>query len=74
MINLLLYGTLRLLLSVMSFPLTELVTETERKPSLVDDAYARAKGRHSPRSSAFGLSGIGAGDRRQAEHEPHAGS
>src|SRR5271165_7080427 len=29
------------------FPLTELVTETERKPSLVDDAYARAKGRHS---------------------------
>jgi len=42
MINLLLYGTLRLLLSVMSFPLTELVTETERKPSLVDDAYARA--------------------------------
>ena len=27
----------------MSFPLTELVTETERKPSLVDDAYAALK-------------------------------
>src|SRR5271165_4921829 len=38
-INLLLYGTLRLLLSVMSFPLTELLTEIERKPSLLDDAY-----------------------------------
>ena len=27
----------------MSFPLTELVSETERKPSLVDDAYAALK-------------------------------
>jgi hypothetical protein len=43
MINVLLYGTLGPLLSVMSFPLTELVTETERKPSLVDDAYAALK-------------------------------
>ncbi len=42
MINLLLYGTLRLLLSVMSVPLTEVLTETERKPSLVD-AYAALK-------------------------------
>ncbi len=32
-----------LLLSVMSFALTELVTGTERKPSLVDDAYAALK-------------------------------
>src|SRR5271166_3845458 len=32
-----------LLLSVMSLPLTELLTETERKPSLVDDAYAALK-------------------------------
>jgi len=27
----------------MSFPLTELVTQTERKPSLVDDAYTALK-------------------------------
>jgi DNA-binding GntR family transcriptional regulator len=38
-----LYGTIRLLLYGISLPLTELVAETERKPSLVDDAYVALK-------------------------------